>query len=85
MPRKGWIGLKTARLNNSSQRVIGPATGSSAATCGELQIGEEPFQIDDIDVVNLPTESVRVFLASSPGSSVHLQLISLGGWEEMFA
>jgi len=58
---------------------MGLVTGSSAATSGELQIGEELSQIDDIDIVSLPTESVRVLLAGSPGSSVHLNIISLEG------
>ena len=79
MPKKEWIGLKIARLNDGSHRIMGLVTGSSAATSGELQIGEELSQIDDIDIVSLPTESVRVLLAGSPGSSVHLHIISLEG------
>ena len=40
MPTKGWIGLKTVRLNECSHRVIRLALGSSSATSGEIQIGE---------------------------------------------
>ena len=58
---------------------MGLAMGSSVATSCELQIGVELSQIDDIDVVNLPTESGRILLAGSSGSSVYLHLISLGG------
>ena len=58
---------------------MGLAMGSSVATSCELQIGVELSQIDDIDVVTLPTESVRILLAGSSGSSVYLHLISLGG------
>jgi len=84
-PERDGIGLKTARLDDGSHRVMGLAMGSSTATSGKLQIGEESSQIDDIDVVNFLTESVSILLAGSPGFSVYLHLISLGGWEEMFA
>jgi len=38
MSTKGWIGLKTVRLNDGSHRVISTALGSSSATSGEIQI-----------------------------------------------
>jgi len=55
MPKKEWIGLKIARLNDGSHIIMGLVMGSSAATSGELQIGEKLSQIDDIEIVHLPT------------------------------
>jgi len=78
MPTKGGIGLKTTRLNDGSHRVMGMASGSVSAT-SELQIGEEITSIDDIELANMPTESVGVLLSGSPGSSVCLHMVNLGG------
>jgi len=79
MPTKGWIGLKSVRLNDGSHRVIRLATGSSSATSGKFRIGEELTLVDDIDVRSLPTESIEILLSGPPYSSVRLHLISLGG------
>jgi len=37
MPTKGWIGLKTVRLNHGRHIVIRLAPDSSSATSGEIQ------------------------------------------------
>ena len=39
MPTKGWIGLKTVRLNDGSHIVTRLAPDSSSATSGKNQIG----------------------------------------------
>jgi len=52
MPTKGWIGLKTVRLNDSSHRVIRLTRGSPSATSGDTssdQISEELPYVDDIE------------------------------------
>ena len=79
MPSKGWTGLKTSRLNDGSRRVIKLAIGSPSATSGEIQMGEELTHFDDIEVSNLPIESIDVLLSVSPDSKVRLHLINLGG------
>jgi len=79
MPTKGWIGLRTVRLNDGSHRVIRLTRGSPPATSGDIQIGEGPTCIDDIEVSNLPTESIEILLSGLPDSNVRLHLISLGG------
>ena len=50
MSTKEWTGLKTTRLNDGSHRVIKLAMGSSSATSGDIQIGEELTHVDDIEV-----------------------------------
>jgi len=42
-------------------------------------MGEEVTHVDDIEVSNLPIESIDVLLSGVPDSKVHLHLISLGG------
>jgi len=79
MPSKGGIGLRTTRLNDGSHRVIGLALGSSAASDGDLMIGEEVTHIDDVGVTNLPSEVVGILLAGMPDSEVRLGITSLGG------
>jgi len=79
MPSKGWTSLKTTRLNDGSHRVIKLANGSPSATSGDIQMGEELTHVDDIEVSNLPIESIDVLLSGSPDSKVRLHLISLGG------
>jgi len=79
MPTKGWIELKTVRLNDGCHRVIRLVMGSSSATSADIQISEELTHVDDIKVRNLPTESIEILLSGPPDSSVRLHLISLGG------
>jgi len=79
LPTKGWTKLKPARLNDGSHGVIELVMGSSSATSGDIQIGEELTHVDDIKVNNLPTESIEILLSGPPDSDVHLYLISLGG------
>ena len=79
MPTKGWTGLKTIRLNDGSHGVIKLAMGSSSATSGNIQIGEELTHVDDIEACNLPAESMGTLLSGPPDSNVRLYLISLGG------
>jgi len=66
-------------LSWKSHRVIKLAIGSPSATSGDIQMGEELTHVDDIEVSNLPMESIDVLLSDSPDSKVHLHLISLGG------
>ena len=42
-------------------------------------MGEELTHVDDIEVSNLPIESIDVLLSGSPDCKVRLHLISLGG------
>ena len=79
MPTKGWTGLKTSRLNDGSHRVIKLVIGSPSATSGDIQIGEELTHVDDIEMSNLPIESIDILLSGPPDSNVRLYLISLGG------
>jgi len=79
MPTKGWTGLKTTRLNDGSHRVIKLVVGSPSATSGDIQMGEELNHVDDIEVSNLPIESIHILLSGPPDSKVRLHLISLGG------
>ena len=60
-------------------RVIKLAIGSPSATSGDIQMGEELTHVDDIEVSNLPIESIDVLLSGAPDSKVRLHLISLGG------
>jgi hypothetical protein len=76
---KGWTRLKTNRLNDGSHRVIKLAIASPSATSGDVQMGEEFNHVDDIEVSNLPMESIDVLLSGPPDSKVRLHLISLGG------
>ena len=62
MPSKGWIGLKTTRLNDGRHRVIKLAIESPSATSGDIQMGEELTHVDDIKVSNLPMKSIDVLL-----------------------
>jgi len=79
MPTKGWTGLKTTRLNDGSHRVIKLVIGSPSATSGDIHMGEELTHVDDIEVSNLPIESIDILLSDPPDSNVRLYLISLGG------
>jgi len=79
MPTKEWTGLKTIRLNDGSHRVIKLVIGSPSATSGDIQTGEELTHVDDIEVSNLPIESIDILLSGPPDSNVRLYLISLGG------
>ena len=79
MQAKGWIGLRTVRLNDGSHRVIRLTRGSPSATSGDIQIGEDLTYVDDIEVSNLPTESIEILLSGPSDSNVRLHLISLGG------
>jgi len=45
----------------------------------QVQIGEELTHVDDIEVSNLPIESIDILLLGPPVSNVRLYLISLGG------
>ena len=45
----------------------------------QVQIGEELTHVDDIEVSNLPIESIHILLSGPPDSKVRLHLISLGG------
>jgi len=76
---KGWTRLKTNRLNDGSHRVIKLAIASPSATSGDVQMGEEFNHVDDIEVSNLPMESIDVLLSGPPDSKVRLHLISLRG------
>ena len=78
MPTKGWIGLKTTRLNDGSHRVIKLAIESPSATSGDIQMGEELTHVHDIEVSNLPIEAIDVLLSGPPDSQVRLHLVSLG-------
>ena len=78
MPTTGWIGLKTVRLNDGSHRVIRLAIGSSPTTSGNIQICEELTYVDNIEVSNLPTESIEILVSDPPDSHVRLHLFSLG-------
>jgi len=44
-----------------------------------IQISEELTHVDDIEVRNLPTESIEILFSGPLDSSVRLHLISLGG------
>jgi len=79
MPTKGWTGLKTTRLNDSSRRVIKLLIGSPSATSGDIQIREGPTQVDDIEASKVPIESIDILLSGPPDSNLRLYLISLGG------
>ena len=46
-----------------------------------FNFGKELTHVDDIEVRNLPIESIDVLLSGSPDSKVRLHLISLGGVE----
>ena len=46
---------------------------------GDIQMGEELTHVDDIEVNNLPLESIDILLSGPPDSNVRLYLISLGG------
>ena len=77
MPTKGWIGLRTVRLNDGRHRIIRLTRGSPSATSGDIQISEELTYVDDIEVSNLPTDSIKILLSGPPDSNVRLHLISL--------
>jgi len=79
MPTKGWTGLKSTRLNDGSHRVIKLVIGSPSATSGDIQIGGELIHVDDIEVSNLPIESIDILLSGPQDSNVCLYQISLGG------
>jgi hypothetical protein len=78
-PTKGWTGLKTTRLNDGSHGVIKLVIGSPSATYGDIPIGEEFTYVDDIEVSNLPIDTIDILLSGPPDSNVRLYLISLGG------
>jgi len=71
--------LKTTRLNDGSHRIIKLSSGSPSATSGDILMGEELTHVDDIEVSNLPIESIDVLVSGAPDSKVRLHLISLGG------
>ena len=79
MPSKGWTSLKTTRLNDVSHRIIKLAIGSPSATSGDILMEKELTHVDNIEVSNLPIESIDVLLSGTPDSKVRLHLISLGG------
>jgi len=37
--------------------------GSSSATSGDIQIGEKLTHVDDIEVCNLPADSIEILLS----------------------
>jgi len=78
MPPKGWTSLKTTRLNDGSYRIIKLAIGFPSATSGDILMGKELTHVDDIEVSNLPIESIDVLLSGTQDSKVRLHLISLG-------
>ena len=61
--------------------IIKLTIGSPSATSGDILMGEELTNVDDIQVGNLPIESIDVLrlLSGSPDSKVRLHLISLRG------
>ena len=81
MQTRGWIGLSTVRLNDDSHRDIRLTRGSPSATSGDIQIGEELTYVGNIEVSNLPTESIEILLLGPPDYNVRLHLISLGGFD----
>ena len=78
MPTKGCIGLGTFWLNDGSLGVLRLTRGSPPAISGDIQIGEELTYVDDIEVSNLPTESIEILFSGPPDSNVRLHLTSLG-------